>query len=323
MGIRYLNKHLRQNCPQSIRSVNMSDLSGKIIVVDTSIYLYRYETEDNLLENIYLMLAIFKEYKITPIFIFDGKPPPEKKALLIKRKQEKEQSQEEFNILKNHLNTEICHDERQETIAAMEQLKKQIVVINKVKIEKIKSLIRAFGATYYDAHGEADELCAALVLKKKAWACLSEDMDLFVYGCTRVLRYFSLVQHTAILYYTKGILEELDMSQNEFKDICILSGTDYNINKNGITTNLQLSLKYFKQFKNSNNYKENEFYIWLLQNTKYIYDIELLKRVNKMFDLDVYKDNIDLFKSIKIMNGPIIQKQIEDIMKEENFIFCN
>ena len=46
-------------------------------------------------------------------------------------------------------------------------------------------------------------------------------MDLFVYGCSRVLRYFSLISHTAVLYYMKGILEELDMTQTDFKEICV------------------------------------------------------------------------------------------------------
>ena len=123
--------------------------------------------------------------------------------------------------------------------------------MNKEKIEKVKALIRAYGATYYDAPGEADELCALLVIKKKVWACLSEDMDLFVYGCTRVLRYFSLIGHTVVLYYTKGILEELDMTQKEFKEVCILSGTDYNIDADGNNekVNLTQTFKYFRKFK--------------------------------------------------------------------------
>jgi 5'-3' exonuclease len=91
--------------------------------------------------------------------------------------------------------------------------------VNKYKIEKVKDLIRAYGATYYDAPGEADELCALLVLKKKVWACLSEDMDLFVYGCTRVLRYFSLINHSVVLYYMKGILDELSLNQKDFREI--------------------------------------------------------------------------------------------------------
>jgi flap endonuclease-1 len=167
----------------------MSELSGKKIVVDISIYLYKYEAENALLENMYVMLSIFSYYNVIPIFIFDGKPPPEKKALLQKRREDKESAQQEYAKLKIQLESKQDDDDKQDIVAAMDQLKKQIVHINKEKIESVKALIRAYGATYYDAPGEADELCALLVIKKKVWACLSEDMDLFVYGCTRVLRY--------------------------------------------------------------------------------------------------------------------------------------
>jgi flap endonuclease-1 len=289
--------------------------------VDISIYLYKYESENALLENMYVMLSIFRYYNIIPIFIFDGKPPPEKKALLQKRRQDKEAAQEEYDKLKIQLESKEEDDDKQDIIAAMDQLKKQIVQINKDKIESVKALIRAYGATYYDAPGEADELCALLVIKKKVWACLSEDMDLFVYGCTRVLRYFSLIAHTVVLYYTKGIYDELNMTQKEFKEICVLSGTDYNINANGNNdiVNLRLTIKYFKKFKDS---KEDNFYNWLIQNTEYINDIELLNKINNMFSLECDHEKLEIFKNIKIVNGPIRQDEIEDIMKEEDFIFC-
>jgi flap endonuclease-1 len=323
MGIRNLNRYLRDNCKDSIRCINMADLTGKRIAVDISIYLYKYEADNALLENMYVMLSIFRHYNIIPIFIFDGKPPPEKKALLIKRKENRDDAQKEYNNLKKQLELKDNEDEKQDIISTMDQLKRQIVQINKEKIEKVKYLIRAYGATYYDAPGEADELCALLVTKKKVWACLSEDMDLFVYGCTRVLRYFSLLGHTAVLYYIKGILEELDMSQKEFKEICVLSGTDYNIHADGNNekVNLIITLKHFKKFKSSN--KNNiQFYDWLIQNTTYITDVELLNKINDMFNLDVNHYKLDVFKEIKIINGPIRQNEIENIMKCEDFIFC-
>ena len=93
MGIRYLNRYLRDNCPESIKRINISEISYKKIAVDISIYLYKYETNNCLLENMFVMLSIFRYYNIIPIFIFDGKPPPEKKALLQKRKNDKEMAQ--------------------------------------------------------------------------------------------------------------------------------------------------------------------------------------------------------------------------------------
>jgi len=324
MGIRNLNRYLRTNCPNSIRCINIEDLKDKRIAVDISIYLYKYEAENALLENMYVMLSIFIYYNITSIFIFDGKPPPEKKALLIKRKEEREEAQEEYEELKRQLDNKENDHDKLIIIAAMDILKKQFIQMSKDKIEKVKELIRAYGATYYDAPGEADELCALLVIKKKVWACLSEDMDLFVYGCPRVLRYFSLLGHTAVLYYMKGILEELKMNQIEFKEICVLSGTDYNIkigtNKNDV--NLHVTLNHFKKFKLTN---ENglSFYDWLIENTGYISDLELLKKINKMFDIEINGNSIrlDIFQKVKIINGPKNQQKIEEIMEEEDFIF--
>lgn len=320
MGIRNLNRYLRDNCPESIKCINIAEISGKRIVVDISIYLYKYEAKDALLENMYVMLSIFRYYNIIPIFIFDGKPPPEKKALLQKRREDRETAQEEYNKLKQHLESKEYDDDKQDIIDAMDQLKKQIVKINKEKIESVKALIIAYGATYYDAPGEADELCALLVIKKKVWACLSEDMDLFVYGCTRVIRYFSLMAHTAVLYYTKGILDELEMTQKEFKNICVLSGTDYNINANGNNDNINLrqTIKYFKKFKESKN---NNFYDYLTENTDYISDHELLNKINNMFNLECDNDKLEIFKNIKIINGPIRKDDIENIMKQYDFIF--
>ena len=322
MGIRNLNRYLKESCPDSIRCINLVELSGKRIAVDISIYLYRYEAENALLENMYVMLSIFRHYNIIPIFIFDGKPPPEKKELLNKRKEEREDAQEEYEKLKKLLESNNEYNYKQDIITSMDKLKRQIVQMNKEKIEKVKALIRAYGAIYYDALGEADELCALLVIKKKVWACLSEDMDLFVYGCTRVLRYFSLIGHTVVLYYTKGILEELDMTQKEFKEVCILSGTDYNIDADGNNekVNLTQTFKYFRKFKINN--PTDDFYEWLSINTEYISDIKLLKNINTMFNLDANHEKLALFNKIKIEKGPIKQNEIENIMKEEDFIFC-
>ena len=320
MGIKNLNRLLRESCPESIRCINMSELSGKRIAVDISIYLYKYEAENALLENMYVMLSIFRYYNIIPIFIFDGKPPPEKKSLLLKRKEDREEAKLEYNKLKQQL--EITEDNnKQEILNSMEQLKKQFVQINKDKIEKVKSLIRAHGALYYDAPGEADEVCALLVIKKKVWACLSEDMDLFVYGCTRVLRYFSLIGHTVVLYYTKGILDELNMTQQEFKEICILSGTDYNIKTTENAVSLKLTIKHFKNFKET-NINDKSFYEWLIDNTTYITNLDLLVKINNIFNLDTNNKKISVFNNALIVNGPIRQNEIESIMAEEDFIFC-
>jgi len=306
-----------------MKFINITEISGKKIAVDISIYMYRYASDDNLIENIYLMLSVFRYYNIIPIFIFDGKPPAEKKELLLKRREDKKEAEEEYNNIKNTLanNYDMDESEKQDLIYNMDVLKKKFVNISKTDIDKVKSLIRAYGATYYDAPGEADELCAMLTVKGKVWACLSEDMDMFVYGCPRVIRYLSLLNHTAVLYDMKCILENLGITQKELREICILSGTDYNnlndYDKNSPT--LYTTLKYYKKYHKE---KSNlEFYDWLIEKTQYIKNYDLLIKICSMFDLSENHLNIDIFKNIKIINGPVIKNEIYNILKTDGFLF--
>lgn len=332
MGIPFLNNILREQCDQYIWQIGLAELAGKKIAVDISIYLYKYETTNTLIENMYLMLSIFRQYNIIPIFVFDGKPPPEKKALLQKRRESKEAAKNEYTKLKDEIQTT---DKREH----LEQLKKQFVYMTHDKIDKVKDLIRAYGATYYDAPGEADELCALLVIKKKVWACLSEDMDLFVYGCSRVLRYLSLSNQSVILYYTKGILEQLNMTQKEFREICVLSGTDYNINENNhLKTNndmvtLPNIIKLFRKYQlNLNDSNNVTFYDWIKSttNSELDLDLDLLKKINSMFEIEISDLNNDLkndtkndLKNIKIYNGPIQKSALREILKEDGFLFID
>jgi flap endonuclease-1 len=325
MGIKHLNKFFRTECGESIKAITIAELSGKKIAVDISIYIYKYESNEALIENMYLLLATFRQYNIIPIFVFDGKPPTEKKALLQKRKEDKKEAEKEYIILKQKLeNNNVPEHDKEEIINNMDLLKKQFIYITREKINIVKSLIRSYGATYYDAPGEADELCALLVLKNKVWACLSEDMDMFVYGCTRVIRYLSLFHRTAMLYDMKGILESLNITQKELREICVLSGTDYNI-QNGDKIknkpNLYDTIKLFNKYKKEKE-KENgtlEFYEWLKINSDYITDYELLKNIYDIFELK--KSNLTTFEKIKISNGPIDCKNIKNILKTDGFIF--
>lgn len=341
MGIRYLNQFLQKNANKSsIQLYNLSELSGKKIAVDISIYLYRYIADNSLIDSMYLMLILFRTNNITPVFIFDGKPPEEKTDLLQKRKTDKRNAKKEYNNLKLLLETnkQLNDNEKKEISMNIEKLKKSFITIQKNDIENVKKLIRAYGSTYYDAPGEADELCAYLTIQNKVWGCLSEDMDMFVYGCPRVLRYFSLLNHNVIVYNVKDILNDLQLEQKELREICVLSGTDYNINQDTKLTLLN-TLKYFKKYDkfrknihmNNENKVENdnknseeqtiEFYKWLQDNyPDLIDDYEGLMKIYNMFDLNNYNPR-NYFDNIYIQNTNIEKEQLHKILQEDGFIF--
>jgi 5'-3' exonuclease len=331
MGIRYLNRFFKEEAMHAIKLMSLKQLSGKKIAIDISIYMYKYASENTLIENIYLLLSLLRNYNIIPIFIFDGKAPIEKKELLQKRKEDKKTAQEEYSILQNKLliNEDMDEIEKQEIMTNMDLLKRKFVHISKKDIEIVKRLIRAYGATYYDAPGESDEICALLTIKGKVWATLSEDMDMFVYGCPRVLRYMSLLNHTVVLYDTKSILETLGISQKDLREICVLSGTDYNSMNDEFknSPNLYNTLKYFKKFSKEkkrreyNNEQNIEFYYWLSCNTSYITNLDLLQKICDIFNLTKNHENIKKFEDIKISNSIILKQEIEEILKTDGFIF--
>ena len=219
MGIRALNKFLQAKCKSSIKSIPLTELSGKKIAVDISIYIYKYISENALLENMYLMISLFREHNIIPIFIFDGKPPAEKNETIATRRKNKTDAREEYyrlKVLVESMKMDTDADtqkqkqkeyEINDMSQTMEQLKKKFINIKYDDIQNVKTLLQAYGVTYFEAPGEADILCAKLVTNNLVYACLSEDTDMFVYGCERVLRYLSLTLSNVVIYDLNNILK--------------------------------------------------------------------------------------------------------------------
>jgi 5'-3' exonuclease len=276
----------------------MSEFNGKKVAIDASIYLYRFIGENKLVEHMYLMVSIFKSHGVEPIFIFDGASPPEKKELLAERKEKKRIAEERYQNIKNQIED---NEDKYEMLNEMEKLKKQFIHIKEADYKVVKQLLDDSGVKWVDAPGEADELCAHFMHTGQVYACLSEDMDMFAYGCCRVLRHFSLVKHNVLFYDLEQILMQLRMNVQEFRQVIVLSGTDYNKED---TTNLQDSVKWFYAYKQSIILSEDAiqptFYEWLAKNTNYIKNMDVLlatygmfRQKNLAFDCpdDVKKEN--------------------------------
>ena len=117
------------------------------------------------------------------------------------------------------------------------------------------------------------------------------------------------VYNKPMIYYPLQTLKQIGC-----KEICIVSGTDYNYNENN---DLYTTLKYYNQY--ITNKKGNNFYEWLHTNTDYINDYCQLCVCYFMFDVSLL--NIEKYKNIKIFNGPINKYELFDFLKKYNFIF--
>ena len=307
MGVKLLSKLLKQECTDISKKLHLSELYGKKICIDASIYLYRFKCNDTLIESLFTMCSVFRKYNIDVVFVFDGKPGTEKMEEINTRREDR------YNkwVLYDQLKEKKVLTEKEKV--QLYKLKRTLTKIKSNDIILVKSLLDSYGIKYIQANGEADTLCASLVNKKKVFGVLSEDMDLFAYGSINVLRYFSLVTHTVIVYNYKKILEKLEITDSDFKLLCVLAGNDYFKNENNIFHYYSLYKKYKK--KNTNN----DWLYWLVGNN-YLTNDKCIE-INKIKNIyTLTGDELSYYKYFIIKNTRYDLKKIMELLSSERFL---
>jgi len=205
-------------------------------------------------------------------------------------------------------------NEKKEMELKLDILRKKFISVKKKDIIQIQCLLDAYGMTYVTANNEADELCGILTLTNTVYACMTEDTDIMAYGARKILRYFSLIKHTVVLYDMPLILQNLHMTVREFQELCVCSGNDYiNMSKN--------IFNYYKLLKIYNKSSQTSFIQWLLDkryislqeyhNLLEIYDIYTFKKSNPY-------DNLS-YKIIK--NKSVNKHNLVEILETAGFVF--
>jgi flap endonuclease-1 len=316
MGVKHLNNLIKTYCKSSLKKINLNEMANKKIAVDTSIYMYKYKQQGDLIDGMFSMINVFKKYNIQPIFIFDGKPPIEKQEVILQRIKYKEFAENKFNklsvefenLLNNNNKNNINIDKLEKEI---DYYKRSMIKISYKDVIDVKNLIKFMGEDYYESYTEADCIIAKLAKEKKVWGCLSEDMDMFVYGCPIVLRYFSLIKEEVVVYDLNKILKNLNLTHDEFKEVCILSGSDYNVK---LEYNINYILKKYNEYTNISS-KDKSFYEWF-KNKNCLLDINKLNKILLMFELN----NIDLNKA-NFVEGKKDHKKTVELLIKYGYIF--
>ena len=313
MGIRYLNTFLKKTCHKSIRNIHLSELLDKRIVIDVSIYLYQFEGDGLLIDNMTKFISVLQEYRIQPLFVFDGKPPIEKMKTVYFRRNQRRVAAEGCAELVERMQGEVLPDEFDKLDAEYIKLRRSSVEITRDKTDKIKRLFDEQNVPYCIAPNEADTICASMVLSKEFWGCMSDDMDMFVYGCGNIIRDVDITTHSAKLYVLPEILKDLNITYENFKRICVISGTDYNthhqthkqqlqITNNVIAPNIMswkkthvpsnitfyTAIKLFQRYQQTVKYPTMTFYSWLKHYLKLNIDYDELERIYNMFTISTY-----------------------------------
>lgn len=234
MGIQGLTKLLGDYAPGSIKENEIKNYFGRKVAIDASMCIYQFliavRQEGNVLTNeagettSHLMGLFYRTIRmvdngIKPVYVFDGKPPDMKSGELAKRKERREVAEKEL--------AKATEADDQENV---EKFQKRLVKVTTQHNDECKQLLKLMGIPYVEAPCEAEAQCSALVKAGKVFATGTEDMDALTFGSNVLLRHltFSEARKMPIKeFHLDRILAELELSQEEFIDLCILLGCDY------------------------------------------------------------------------------------------------
>lgn len=267
MGIRGLNKAIKQYAAKSMKEKLLKSYKGKKIAIDSEILIYKYrsqaykQTEHNP-DDFHLHaftnnVANYLNNGIIPIYIFDGRPPVAKQNnVLLKRYEERTKVQSQVAELENKFveqcsinsnekgyNSYLANKETLELLDLLLKTQNRCTIVTKQHRQECKYLLKLLGVPIISSDGEAEALCVKLAVNNLVDYVFTEDSDAVTYaiGLSKSLsatnggnneKYVNILKKGShftkfLEINTEKVLKEFNFTQNQFIDFCILSGCDY------------------------------------------------------------------------------------------------
>jgi flap endonuclease-1 len=251
MGIKYMLKFLN-NFDDIVKEIDHDNFNHERVAIDISIILYQViisirntgadltnqqgDITSHILGLFNHTINLLKK-NIIPIYVFDGKPPEFKNKVLEQRK----------NIKKK------AYEKLEEATTSEEKIKylKKTVSISKKQSQECKELLTLMGIPYVEAPEEADSQCAYLVKSGLADSVMTEDMDILTFGSKKIYRNLSSYKKKTLEIKLENILKKIDLTYEQFIDLCILFGCDYSDKIKNV--NPDTIYQYYYKFKNIEN----------------------------------------------------------------------
>ncbi|XP_053576443.1 flap endonuclease 1 [Bombina bombina] len=234
MGIHGLAKLIADVSPTAIKENDIKSYFGRKVAVDASMCIYQFliavRQDGNVLQNeegettSHLMGMFYRtirmvEHGIKPVYVFDGKPPQLKSGELAKRSERRAEAEKQLEAAQEAGEAE-----------NIEKFNKRLVKVTKQHNEECKQLLKLMGIPYVDAPCEAEATCAALVKAGKVYGAATEDMDALTFGTPVLLRHLTTSEAKKLPiqeFHLNRALQEMEMTYEQFVDLCILLGSDY------------------------------------------------------------------------------------------------
>ena len=303
MGIKDFYRYFKIKYPECFTYMEYSNFKYKKIAIDMMnlIYIYRARSESEWITYVLRFLLKLRKQFIHPVCVFDGISHPLKQATVQKRREERTKGRNRVDNLREEVEWYIQTNEQKENLQKLVDSKTEFVYEEKVDIDKVneylnklmknysisfkstdiqllKELIESLGICVITADHDAEAYCSYLSSSGEVEVVLSNDSDVFFFGCKSVL--FNFTEEGGFLVYFEDIIKCLEVSREQFIDICLLCGTDFNDSVRGI--GFAKSLALIKKYSSISN-KEMPIYDQL--------EHELLEQVRKFTEPTEVKSN--------------------------------
>ena len=292
MGIQGLNKFLREVCPHVIQEIELKDFAYKKCAIDVSLYIYKYMAifgTDGWMSAFINLVICLKKNHIHSCFIFDNGCPEEKLIERQRRKDSRGKIDDKVERMENELieyyssgvftdfleniyttkcienkrspkrllsQRKISNDEKIKKIEEeLERINKQSITVTENDIQTLKTFLDLIKVPYFNAILEGETTCADLCIQGKVDFVITEDSDVFAYGCPLVVKDVNTSTGKCQVVVYNDIISSLEIEKETFLDFCIMSGTDYN-------SNIQLigpkkSFAFMKEYKNIESFLDS------------------------------------------------------------------
>jgi flap endonuclease-1 len=285
MGIKNLNSILKKYAPECYNTVHVSEFKYKKIAVDLTLYLYKYKVvfNDSWLYAIFELVTCFRKNDVHCVFVYDNKPPIEKIKEREKRTSKKLKQSEKISDIKSALHRYNTTGEPEQILFDICSSKSNLTSVKRLLRREVKEKIDVNTVEAYIAHlesqnisltandmklvielfdilnvpcilapMEAEAFCSDLCTIGKVDAVLSEDTDVLAHSAPIFMSKIDISTGTCNIIEYDFMLSELNFSNEQFLDMCILCGTDYNSSLKGVGP--ENSYKLIQEFFSINNF---------------------------------------------------------------------
>ena len=314
MGIKGLTQLLKKHTPDSFEHTKLYTLSGKKVAIDASLFIYKslmtYRKNNDFIKNndgknISHILGILNKTtsylsnSITPIYIFDGAPPIEKANVINNRKIKANEALEKVNSGNDDID--------------IEKYNKQSIRLTSDIVNDVKNLLNFLGVSHITCDGEAEGFASELCRIGYVDYVITEDMDSLPFGTTKLVR--NCIDKTLkstesiTIFDLNSILNNLNITHEQFIELCILCGCDYcsNIPRIGSLS----AYKIIKKYGTIKNYLETGD----PKNVPEDYTVTYMKSKELFY---IFRDKIDIH-NLNIISKNVNISELMKYLKE----YCN